>query len=329
MRFRFGRKATPVVDEPVEEQLDSQATPVASAGQVVSAGLATKVIHLVLVVCLVAGPVGLAVGWMAFTRRAPAAVAAAPAGQVSPDADVAGLFAAEVVTTWLTASRSDSEKVAAVLPGLQVGTLPDAPFKVRDVVVGPVTSVDAGLFSVTVGVTVTDVTKTSVRRHYQVAVRVDDQGLAVLGLPAFVALPGVVPAGSLTYETRLDARGDAAATAAGQFLTALLSGQGEVSRYVSPGVQIVPIRPAPFGQVRIDEVLASDAVPAVVTDGARLQVQVSVTGVVNARQQIRSSYWLTLTARGGRWEIASIDPQPAAATPTDSRRSPTPGSTTR
>lgn len=328
MRFRLGRKATPAVDEPVEEQLDAQATPVASAGQVVSAGLATKAIHLVLVMCLVAGPVGLAVGWMAFTRRAPAAVSAAPASQVSPDADVAGLFAAEVVTTWLTASRSDSEKVAAVLPGLQVGTLPDAPFKVRDVVVGPVTSAGAGVFSVTVGVTVTDVTKTSVRRHYQMAVRVDDQGVAVLGLPAFVALPGVVPAGPLTYETRLDARGDAA-TAAGQFLTALLSGQGEVSRYVSPGVQIVPIRPAPFGQVRIDEVLASGAVPAVVTDGARLQVQVSVTGVVNARQQIRSSYWLTLTARGGRWEIASIDPQPAAATPTDSRRSPTPGSTTR
>ena len=300
----------------------------ASAGQVVASTLTTKVIHVALIVCLALGPVGAVLGWVGVTRRLPAAAAAQTVTQESPDRATAALYAAEAVTAWLTASRDNADRVTAVLPGLQVGDLPEVPFKVRDVVVGQVISQPGGVWSVTVAVTVTDAAKTSVRRHYQIPIRVDDQGVTALTLPAFVAIPAVVPAGTSVYGTRVDLTSDAA-TAAGQFLTALLTGQGEVSRYVSPGVQIAPILPAPFAQLRVDEVLATGDLPAAAVDGARLQLQVSVTGTVTVQQRLHSTYWLTLAARGGRWEIASIDTQPAAAAPTDSPRSPTSGPTTR
>lgn len=304
---------------------EAVATPVASAGQVVSAGLMAQVIHLALVLCLVAGPVGLAMGWLALNRRAPAAAAVTQSGQTSAaDADIAGLFAAEVVTTWLTASRADADKVASVLPGLSTGTLPNEPFKVRDVVVGQVAEVGPGLFSVTVGVTVTDSSKTTVRRHYQVPVQVSAGTVAAAAMPALVALPPIAGPPSLSYRTRLDSGSDEV-TAAGQFLSAYLTGQAEVARYVSPGVQIEPVSPAPFTAVKVGDVYAAGVTPAA-TDGARVQLQIQVTGTVTVQQSVTVSYWLTLAARGGRWEIASIDSQPATA-PIDSRRSPTPGST--
>lgn len=327
---RLWRKRSKDVAVPSDDDqgVAGEATMPASAAQVVTSTLTTKAIHVVLIACLVLGPVGAVLGWMGVTRRVPAAAAAQSVTQESPDRAIAGLYGAEAVTAWLTASRDNAEQSAAVLPGLQASDLPEVPFKVRDVVVGQVTATGSGVFSVTVGVTVTDATKTSIRRHYQIPVRVDAQGVSALTLPAFVAVPAAVPAGSSVYATRVDPKSDAA-VAAGQFLTALLTGQGEVSRYVSPGVQIAPIRPAPFGQVNLDEVTATSEVPAAVTDGSRLQLQVRVAGTVTTQQRLHSTYWLTLAGRGGRWEIASIDAAPAAAVPTDSRVSPTPGPTTR
>ena len=99
----------------------------------------------------------------------------------------------------------------------------------------------------------------------------------------------------------------------GQFLTAYIAGSGDVSRYLTPGVELTPLTPSPYTSVRLSEIRAagSDQPPATVPqDGTRTRVLALGTAVVTDQQTANVAYALTLTARAGRWEISAIDPAP-------------------
>jgi hypothetical protein len=96
----------------------------------------------------------------------------------------------------------------------------------------------------------------------------------------------------------------------GQFLNAYIAGSGDVTRYLTPGVVLTTLTPAPYTSVDLSEIRAegSDQPPAVVpVDGTQIRVLALGTAVVTDQQTSNVAYALTLTARAGRWEISALD----------------------
>jgi len=121
-----------------------------------------------------------------------------------------------------------------------------------------------------------------------------------------------------------------ASTASAEFLAALLTGTGDVDRYVTPGTRVQAITPAPYAQVRLQRVQV-DADPADLPDvpgnGDQLHALVTAEATSAAGQALSVQYALTLTAREGRWEVQSVDPAPREAQPSPAAAAP-PTSTT-
>lgn len=324
-----GKRKQPAEDPgeglPVEEQ-----APIADATEVAKARLVAKLAGGALVACLCLAPVGAFAGgwaaWQTLTRR-PAAAAAAQLDQAG-DRTIVGAFAVDVVMAWLSATRDRSDALAVLVPGIQPDRLPVQAFKARDVVVADVRAAGSGVWSVTVAVTVTDAKKLTVRRHFQVPVQLSESGTVVaLTLPTPVSPPPIGVPGTSGFRTVVQPGADGGTVQ--QFLDAYLTGRGEVARYVTPGVDVQPLMPAPFRLVQLGEVRAMEELPAgAPVDGVQLHVLAVATVSVTDKQTTTVTYLLTLTARAGRWEISSIDAAPTAAPSTPvSRKSPTPGPT--
>jgi len=131
-------------------------------------------------------------------------------------------------------------------------------------------------------------------------------------LPAPVPAPGTTATPELAYQYTA-ALSEPLASMVGQFLGALLTGTGDVTRYVSPGTSITSVAPAPYSAVRVLEVRTDQDLrdsPMVVPRGSDLHVLVTAAATVSAEQQITVQYPLTLKVRASRWEVASLDPAP-------------------
>jgi hypothetical protein len=103
--------------------------------------------------------------------------------------------------------------------------------------------------------------------------------------------------------------GSEVSSAAGEFLVAYLAGAGEVDRYLAPGVRLSPVSPAPFQTVTVQQMLAADqeaAAESVPADGTRVRVMAEVEARDRAGRW-PLAYELTLAARSGRWEVASLE----------------------
>jgi len=139
--------------------------------------------------------------------------------------------------------------------------------------------------------------------------------VSALALPAPIAGPEIAQGQDLGYQVQVPGMGAVAQTVT-QFLVAYAAGAGDVTRYLTPGVQIQAITPAPYTAVTVTELRAITSAAGIDTtgtpkDGSSLRVLVTATGVVSTTQQISASWALTLTARAGRWEITAVDPTPA------------------
>jgi hypothetical protein len=306
LRRRSTEKAVPDVGSPEER------TPIATAQQQVVSTLAAKAATVLLMAALVCGPAGLAVaGWVLYSSAAPPLVASVQVQDLSPQRAAAGEFAERVVVAWLTTPRGQEAKLTGLVQVPSV-TLPQVPFKVADPTVSAIEQVD-GVWSVTVAVTVTDQRKQPARRFFQVPVLVvPGAEVTALSLPAPVAGPtvGVLP--RLSYRFQVDPAGPVAQTAA-QFLGAYVAGQGDVTRYVSPTVQIHAVTPPPYTAVQVTDLAGDTDIDTadVPKDRTRLRVLVGADASVSSKQQVSVTYALTLLARAGRWEVAAIDPTPA------------------
>lgn len=289
--------------------------PVASGRQMVASSLAARAVSAALICCLVAGPVGLLAGGLALVQAAAPAPAAPASVDLSGERAAAGEFAQRVVVAWLTSTRDHPEQLAALVPAAEAATMPAAPFGVANPAVSAIRQV-GGVWSVTVAATVTDARKTTARRFFQVPVTVAGDGaVAALSLPAPVAGPTVAASATeLGYPVQVSAGGLVGA-AVTQFLAAYLAGSGDVTRYVTPGVQLSAVAPAPYTAVRVRDLLADVDVDTAdpPPDDTAARLLVTAEAAVTGEQTVTAGYALTVTARAGRWEVSAIDPTPLVA----------------
>ncbi|MFD9686780.1 conjugal transfer protein [Kitasatospora sp. NPDC059088] len=104
--------------------------------------------------------------------------------------------------------------------------------------------------------------------------------------------------------------------AVSEYLTAYLTGVGESSRYLSPGVKIPPAG-AVYQKVELVSLAARTPVPAAPADGAVLDVLAQVRAT-DASGQWPLAYPLHLRARAGRWEVAALAPAAPSTSPSSS-----------
>ncbi|SHN89008.1 Conjugative transposon protein TcpC, partial [Geodermatophilus obscurus] len=282
--------------------------------------VATKAATGLLWTLLICGPLGLVAGAAAFLAAPPPAAAQAPAeADTMSEQAAVGEFAQRFVATWLTTPRGEESTLAGFVDtsGVQ---LPQVPWSVADPATAAIAHVATGRWTVTVAVTVTEPppaagagpapsqTPPPVRRFFSVPVAYDQGALLAQTLPAPVAAPA--PAAPVPLAYGYTAPGQhPASTAAAEFLVALLTGTGDVDRYVTPGTRVQAITPAPYAQVRLQRVQV-DADPADLPDvpgnGDQLHALVTAEATSAAGQALSVQYALTLTARGGRWEVQSV-----------------------
>ncbi|MFB8085078.1 conjugal transfer protein [Streptomyces sp. NPDC055992] len=285
---------------------------------------------------LVASPI-LSV-WVLLSRPAPVAPVAPVRQEQLATGQPAGPggFAELFVSAYLAAGEGTEDSLAPFLPTARDVTLTAAPGaqRAQEVAAVKVREVSAGYWSVTVAARIapTGATGTkakaekaqesgsatgSVLRYFQVAVRSGAGGaLAAAALPAEVAAPMSGQAPGLAYgqSVPLPAADPAGQTLSG-FFAAYLARSGQLDRYLSPGTALSAISPAPYTRVEVAQVAetgtndpgAQQGVPA---DGARRELLVQVAATDAAGQQRPLAYAIAITARDGRWEIASVEGAP-------------------
>ena len=301
-------------DPPTGEQPDGDLPPIADAVHQSTSALAAKASTAGLLACLVLGPVGAAVGGLALVQgTGTTPTQSAPVMNQANDRAVVGEFAQRVVLTWLTSTQDSPDQLLGLVKSAQLSALSREAFTVKDPAVAGIAQSD-GTWSVTVAATVTDARKNTARRFFQVPVRLNGSTVMALTLPAPVSPPQVASAPSSEYRSQLGAASASGQTVT-QFLTAYLAGAGDVSRYLTPGVSMAALTPAPYTAVRLDDLRGDTEDLEAVTpkDGQRMRVLAYATASVTDKQTSSVAYALTLTARAGRWEITAIDPSPAFA----------------
>ncbi|MFD0509289.1 conjugal transfer protein [Streptomyces chiangmaiensis] len=155
-------------------------------------------------------------------------------------------------------------------------------------------------------------------------------GYIALSMPAEVAAPARIKTPELIYGPVQQAvPSDPRSQAVTQFLDAYLTGSGELDRYLAPGTQLAAINPAPYTAVAVDRMQiegdqGSEPTTTVPADGTRTRLVVTVRATDHDRVRLPLAYALTLKARAGRWEIASLDGSPSPALPAPSIPAPTP-----
>lgn len=257
---------------------------------------------------LAAGPLALALA----ISQPSATTAAAPASKpqrterTASVADPAG-YAAEFVDAWLRSSDDASSEAArrarAMAPDVALPSLEeDAPAPRR---VTPVRSIPkkGGRWSVTVAAQYAH----AVRYFVVPAIAAASGGsFAVTAAPALVAAPATHPLPQSGY--RITVEDGPLTTTAGEFLSAYLAGRGEVGRYLAPGVKLTAVSPVAATAVEVEEVLAREQSAVgknVPSDGTTVHVLVTVE-VRDGSGLWPLAYELTLSSRGGRWEIAAL-----------------------
>ncbi len=303
--------------------------------------LLARAAAVLIALALVAGPVAFLRSW--FT---PAPVAATSSTSLSPAMlarqSAAREVAARALTAYLTTPAEQASSLATWWPAGTV-TLPKVAPTISEVEVLTVAATAPGVWTVTLGATVTgpapaeppapspsasppapvsDLPSVPTRRYYQlpmqVAGGVGDASAVPITLPALVPGPGVGSSTRQVYGVTAASTGPAGVSVQG-FLTALLTGTGDLTRWITPGSVIQPVTPAPFAAVSVSETRADVSVDGLSSgspaDGAQAHVIATAIATGADAQTQTVQYLLHLTARAGRWEVTALDSAPAAPLP--------------
>ncbi|WP_328898561.1 conjugal transfer protein [Streptomyces sp. NBC_00441] len=292
---------------------------------------------------IVAGPV-LTV-WVLVSRPAPVAPVA-PVRQEQPAVGQSagpGGFAELYVSAYLAAGEGTEDLLAPFLPTARDVTLRAAPGaqRAQELAAVKVREVSGGYWSVTVAARVVptgaadtkakpsttpeersgseagSASSGAVLRYFQVPVRSGAGGvLSAAALPAEVAAPvsGEAPALAYGQSVPVPAADPAGQTLTG-FFAAYLAGSGQLDRYLSPGTELSAISPAPYARVEVEQIAETGtndpgAQQGPAADGARRELLVQVAATDAAGQERPLVYAIAITARGGRWEIGSVEGAP-------------------
>ncbi|MGW5433912.1 conjugal transfer protein [Streptomyces sp. NPDC004059] len=287
------------------------AAPMAARARLEAMRRRVRLSRLAVWTAIAAGPIALAVA----IASTPTTVQAATPGKstavraAAAAADPAG-YAQLFLSAWLRSSADDATTAQARLaqsmaPDVE---LPDpaagAQSKPESVTAVRSAHVDGGAWSVTVAAQYAD----GRLRYYTVPVVADRAGTSftVTGAPGVVAGPARAVAAKSPYRVSVP-DGDLS-LAVGEFLAAYLTGAGEVSRYLAPGVSLAPLSPAPYTAVLIQQVSAAEQAAAaehVPADGTTARVLARVEAR-DADGRWPLAYGLTLKARSSRWEVAGL-----------------------
>ncbi|MGW1728536.1 conjugal transfer protein [Streptomyces sp. NPDC002306] len=274
--------------------------------------------RLAVFTAIAAGPVALGVAVLS----SPATVAAAPSSTPTPvrttavATDPAG-YAQLFIGAWLRSSANDATSAQARLAQSMAPDV-ELPDPVADAQSGLVSVIAVrsvqheGAWSVTVAAQYAD----APARYFVVPVTatVSGDSVTVTGAPGMVAGPMRADAAASSFSVAVPSDGDLH-SAVVEFLSAYLTGAGEVDRYVAPGVQMAPVSPAPYASVTVqeawgsEEAVAAERVPA---DGVTVHVAVRVEAR-DADGRWPLGYELVLRGRSGRWDVAGLESGSGAA----------------
>jgi hypothetical protein len=145
-------------------------------------------------------------------------------------------------------------------------------------------------------------------RYWRAAVDTHGAQPVAVGLPAAVAGPATdVDRVELGVNLISPPADDPVAETMAGFLAAYLCGQGELSRYLSPGLRLTAADPAVCGRVELVRWGATDDESDTRSVVAEVQL---ITGSGEAAVEQQASYSARMTRRDGRWEIAELLPAP-------------------
>jgi hypothetical protein len=262
---------------------------------------------------IAAGPIALGVAITSSPTTVEAATPSKPTTAVrtrAVAADPAG-YAQLFVHAWLRSSADDASSAQAQLahsmaPDVELpDPAADAQSKPQSVTAVRSAQRADGTWSVTVAAQYGD----GAVRYYAVPVTADRAGttFAVTGAPGVVAGPDRAEVPKSPYGVSVP-QGDLSA-AVGEFLTAYLTGAGEVDRYLAPGASLLPVSPAPYTAITVQQVSAVEEAAAgeqMPADGTKVRVLAQVEARdTGGRWPL--GYELALTARSGRWEVSALE----------------------
>ncbi|MFG2298493.1 conjugal transfer protein [Streptomyces sp. NPDC048603] len=281
------------------------------------------------------------------TSAAPAPKAAPSAPSASGGQGAAG-FATLFVSAYLSAGRGDEPKLAAYYPlaaSMQLDGV-SGQHRGEQLTVVRLRQTDTAVWAVTVAARVPGAQPSAppstqpgaspspaadAVRYFQVPVATAPgaggaTAYTALSMPAEVAAPERAKTPELVYGAMRPALpSDPRTQAVTSFLSAYLTKAGaELDRYLAPGIRLAAPSPAPYSGVAVDQLAVEgetggEPVVSVPGDGSTLRLLVALRATGQDGVRLPLTYALTLKARAGRWEIASLD-----GAPTTSSRPPTP-----
>ncbi|HZD68906.1 MAG TPA: conjugal transfer protein [Actinomycetes bacterium] len=260
-------------------------------------------ILLVVLIGAATGPLALLKGGRS-VRVQPAGASARPS-TVAP-AGFAELF----VAAWLNqADPEHPETLAAFDPYVTAddltGMIPGQLYAARSVAIDA-TPAGTDYWAITVAAEVLTSVKGSLRpagtRYYGVGVEVTQGRYIATSLPEQISRPPAADKPELWVDEGLEAPAptDPMADTLEQFFTAMLTGRGELDRYVDPKSGLVAFTPAPYTRVSLRG-YAQRLFPS----GEAL-VKAQVAGLDAAGHTTVLEYWLDLEQAQGRWEVARL-----------------------
>lgn len=294
----------------------------------------------IVVAMLCCGP--MALGYLVATGRSPTAKATAATSAPVPTSDGAVAYASSFLSVWLSAGKGSEDSVRAYYPAI-----PSLPYPANTWLVSQakVTSAVQGknhVWGITLqaGVQLWDGQKYVPTGQHCYAVPVQEITAAAQapGAYAIVALPAEVACSihgeppNAQYNTTVSSTTGPVADTTTAFLKALLTGAADLDRYITPGVQILPITPAPYSSIKIQSIAVGNTpqppenLTKAPADGAVITVLVAADASIGAQTALPLSYSLQLTARGGRWEASALLGAPEVAEPAAPSASPSPSS---
>lgn len=251
-----------------------------------------------------------------------AAVSDQSAGDQDRASDRAGAFAKNYLASWMQASGSGEDTITTY----STGAAADVPaefakeISYKDLTVAGVEVHESETATVTLSALLPtevedpeDPEKTLtqwVPSWYQVVVATDEGGMAPVGWPTPVAGPDEGEALDLGYGE--DITDEDLISTVTDFLNAYIAGDGDITRYIAPGTAIEAVDPARAESVEVTG-LTGDRELESPQDGDELQLAAEARYA--AGEQSRPvTYYLSLTMRGGRWEVTAIETSPLVET---------------
>lgn len=239
-----------------------------------------------------------------------------------------GGFAQLYVAAYL---RSGGTNVNAFFPDAPVAPAQGSQTGSRQVAsttVTAVTQVSPGYWSVTVAADEPTAPGKDAGLHYfEVPVATSGSGhdYVATALPAEIAAPAVPAEPQAGYDTTTPVTSGPLSAAVNQFLSAYLTGSGNLSRYLSPGTALATPSPAPYAGIQAVTIYQQAGKSAGLganakTTTAKVLAEVQATDPTG--QQWPLTYALTLTTVAGQWDVSALDPAPALATGPAGRTAP-------